>query len=366
MKRASILTIAAANLARIPFKFKSRQPLITPQKALILKPCCISQVMMATPLLAALSTAYPEARFDWAVDRWSRPAVSGNVRISRIVDTGAVFQGKGTRKDIGQLIAELKDREYDTCFTPTRSALACYIAWRAGIPQRIGLDDTGRGFAHTIPVSTPKELTNQAVINLLLAQVVGIDIDAGQEYYPSDQARSRITELMVDEIKWYGKQPLVIIHPGGGENPLTSDVSKRWPVERFSLLANKLGNELGAKIVLISAENEKKLAADMVGLMSAEVINMAGQLDLDQIGALAEVADLYVGNDAGSTHVAAAVGCKTLAIYGPSNPLLTAPYATKGKVMVIAPKGISDPFSWEQGPTVSGAAAAAWELLDGR
>ncbi len=364
MKEEGFLTVAAANLARVLFKFRRRRLFDEPHKVLILKPCCISQVMLSTPLLKVLSQTYQEARFDWAIDRWSRPAVSGNPRINRIIDTGSIFRGERTRKELSQLIAKLKAGEYDTCFAPTRSALACYIAWRAGIPQRIGLDSSGRGFAYTIPVAVPDNSTNQAMINLRLAEAVGIDIDAGQEFYPSEQARIAITELLVDEMQWRGEQPLVIIHPGGGENPVTSDITKRWPVERFALFANRLGHELGVKIVFIGSESEQKLVNDTVGLMSAEVINIAGQLDLDQIGALAEVADLYVGNDAGATHVAAAVGCKTVAIYGPTNPLLTAPYATKGKVTVVAPKEISEPFDWDQGPTVAGVVAATTEILE--
>ncbi|GMQ79391.1 MAG: lipopolysaccharide heptosyltransferase II [Anaerolineae bacterium] len=363
MQGENFVTVAAANLARIPFWLKGSQRFTEPSKVLILKPCCISQVMMATPLLTALSETYPEARFDWAVDQWSRAAVSGNPRITRLVDTGSVFRRERTIRAVSQLIAELKDRDYDTCFVPSRSSLACYIVWRAGIRQRIGLSDRGRGFAYTMPVSVPNEVTNQAVINLQLAKAVEIEIDAGQEFYPSDQARSAITELMVDEVGWHGEQPLVIIHPGGGENPLIADSDKRWPLERFALFANRLSYEGGAKIVLISSEREKKLVSDIIGLMSARVVNLAGRLDIDQIGALAEVADLYVGNDAGPTHVAAAVGCKTLVIFGPTDPLLTAPYATKGKVTVVAPKEGLEPFDWEGGPTVEGAVAAAEKML---
>ena len=359
----NIVTVAAVNLARIPFWLKGRQRFTEPSKVLILKPCCISQVMMATPLLTALSETFSKTRFDWAVDQWARAAVSGNPRITQLVDTGSVFQRKRAKSAVSQLISELKDRDYDTCFVPSRSSLACYIVWRAGIRQRIGLNASGRGFAYTIPVSVPDEVTNQAVINLQLAKAVDIEIEPGQEFYPSDRARRAITELMVDEIDWHGEQPLVIIHPSGGENLLLTDIAKRWPAERFALFANRLCYEQGAKIVLISSASEKKLASDVAGLMSAGNVNLAGRLDIDQIGALAEVADLYIGNDAGPTHIAAAVGCKTLVIYGPTDPLLTAPYATKGKVTVVAPKERSEPFDWEQGPTVDGVIAAAKEML---
>ena len=66
MPRENLLTAIAARLASVPFRmFANRQPFQTPRKALILKPCCLSQVMLATPLLAALKEAYPQAQFDW-------------------------------------------------------------------------------------------------------------------------------------------------------------------------------------------------------------------------------------------------------------------------------------------------------------
>ncbi|KPK10112.1 MAG: hypothetical protein AMJ56_08995, partial [Anaerolineae bacterium SG8_19] len=85
----------------------------------------------ATPLLAVLSDALPEARFDWALSEWARPAISGNPRISQIIDTGQVTLADGTWADVGILIERLRQEEYDTCFVPSRSTLLSYISWRA-------------------------------------------------------------------------------------------------------------------------------------------------------------------------------------------------------------------------------------------
>jgi ADP-heptose:LPS heptosyltransferase len=78
------------------------------------------------------------------------------------------------------------------------------------------------------------------------------------------------------------------------------------------------------------------------------------------------VADLFVGNDAGPTHVAAAVGCPTLAIFGPSSPAVSQPYYPKGKVVTLWRDPAAGPFSWQNGVSAAEAIAAADELLAAR
>ena len=73
-------------------------------------------------------------------------------------------------------------------------------------------------------------------------------------------------------------------------------------------------------------------------------------------------AALYVGNDVGSTYVAAATGCPTLAIYGPTDPAVSAPYMVNGRVVTLWQPYDGD-FIWAKGTTVEMATAAAEALL---
>jgi hypothetical protein len=77
MLRENVFTVMLARLARVPFALFRQRPFTPPAKALILHPCCLSQVLLSTPLLAALSETYPRGRFDWAVSDWARPAIAG-------------------------------------------------------------------------------------------------------------------------------------------------------------------------------------------------------------------------------------------------------------------------------------------------
>jgi ADP-heptose:LPS heptosyltransferase len=369
MPKETGLTAAVARAARIPFWLFARQSFTRPKKALILKPCCVSHVMLATALLSVLSEQFEEARFDWAISDWARPAIVGNSRVTQLLSTGPAGLERSTWAEVRDLIGRIRSEQFDTCFIPDRASLLSFIAWRAGIPQRIGLNVGGRGFAHTLAVQPSSEVRHESEVYLAIAAAVGVDkriiAEAATEFYPHDSDRTAVTHRLVNELNWRGESPLIIVHPGGGVSTDVSDVGRRWPAERFALLSNHLLRKHEARILLIGDRSERSLAGDISGMVSGQTANWAGKLSLGEIGALCEVSDLYIGNDAGPTHVSAAVGCPTLAIYGPSDPAISGPYASKGRIRIL--KRNLDPgrsFSWDEGVSAADAIEAADALLE--
>ncbi len=372
MPRENIVTLAATRMARIPFALFADESFRTPEKVLVLQTCCLSQVMLATPLLAVLQESFPKARFDWAVGDWARPAVVSNTRLTEVISIGAGDLRKRSWRQISDLVKRLRSEQYDTCFIVSRSGLLSYIAWQAGISQRIGLNINSRGFAHTIAVRPPREEKHAAQIYLSLAQAIGIDDEiiegASSEFYPPDRDRLAMTQRLVEEMDWLGEVPLVIMHPGGGVNPVRSKPLIRWPVERFARLGNHLVRQHGARIVLVGAAEEREAAKAISGLIATKLTNLCGKVSLGEVGALCEVADLYIGNDAGPTHVAAASGCSTLAIFGPTDPAYSKPFSARADVIALW-RDLGDvekerPFTWDIGVTVKEAIEAADVLLN--
>ncbi|MBK8985366.1 MAG: glycosyltransferase family 9 protein [Chloroflexi bacterium] len=372
MPRDNWLTVAAARAAHIPFGLFGRRPFTPPQKVVILQPCCISQVMLTTPLLAALSNAYPQTRFDWVVGAWARPAIIGNPRLTELIDAGADNLKAAGWTAIRQLAHRLQEEAYDTCIIPSRSSTLALVAWEASIPQRIGLNVNGRGFTHTIAVKPTAQTKHAAEIYLSLAAHMGVDVGAassvGMEFYPPDKDRTTVTHRLVEELDWLGDCPLVVIHPGGASNPQQSDPDKVWPAERFARLANHIGRQHGARILLVGTVQDREIAQSIMGMTAVPIANWAGRVSLGELGGLCEVADLYIGNDTGPTHVATAVGCPTLAIFGPSNPAVSGPYGAKGQVVALwhdwqAAGEAGRPFSWDVGVAVEEAVTAVDGLL---
>ncbi len=335
---------------------------VPPRRALILKPCCMSQVMLATPLLQVLRQAYPQARFDWAVSRWARPVVATHPGVAELVDSGQVGLPGCTLAALRTFAAELKARDYDTALIPSRSSALAAAARLAGIPQRIGLDDGGRGFAHTMRVRPPAGAPT-AEAYLALAQALGLDVDgARMEFFPTDEQRNAVFARLTEEIGWKGRRPIAILHPGGGRNPVRTDDRKRWPIERFALLGNFLARQCDALVLVAGSATDHTLSAGVAGIMSAPVLNLAGRIDLGELGALCELASLYVGNDAGPTHIAAAVGCPTVAIFGPNNPTFSRPHTPDEKLITLW-EPCDEEFSWEKGVSVEKVMRAAETLL---
>lgn len=362
MQDTPLLSLAA-RLASVPFRLIGRRAFVPPKKALILKPCCLSQAMLTTPLLAALAETYPETRFDWALHQYARPAVASSERLAELIDTGGLGEPDSTWDDVRAVVQRLRQEAYDTVFVPSHSSILAWIAWRAQIPQRVGLSGGGRGFSHTLAVRPPVAVRNAGAQYLALARALGIETEVTMEFFPRDRDRTMITNLLVEEIGWLGDRPLAILHPGGGENPVRPNEHKRWPVERFALLSNHLVRNHQATILLVGAESDYEAAKTIGGIASADAFNLAGMLSLGELGALCEVADLYVGNDSGPTHVAAAVGCATLAVFGPSDPAVSAPFATKGRVIALGPQGGAPFEGWESTVLPSEAIEAADQLL---
>src|SRR3982074_3444218 len=102
---------------------------------LVLKPCCLGDVLMTTPLVATLRAAYPDARIDYAVGDWARPGMAGNPDIDEVLPLFGA--GARRRRRLAQAIRSafsLRWRRYDLAFVPDRSPLAALVAYLAGVP----------------------------------------------------------------------------------------------------------------------------------------------------------------------------------------------------------------------------------------
>lgn len=127
---------------------------------------------------------------------------------------------------------------------------------------------------------------------------------------------------------------VVGIHPGGaGLNGV-----KRWPVERFAHVADELVDRFGARILLFGGPDETELARTIEGRMRHPAVNLAGDMPLLTSFAIIATCDLYVGNDSGLLHAAAALGTPYVGVYGPTSPANFQPVpARKGQGLIVLP-----------------------------
>jgi len=104
------------------------------------------------------------------------------------------------------------------------------------------------------------------------------------------------------------------VHPGARID------SKRWPAENFAALIDALARETDRKIVLLGGPGERALAEAVIAASASKPVSLAGKLSFGELVALLQCCRLYIGNDTGPAHVAAAAGAPVVALFGLETP----------------------------------------------
>lgn len=121
-------------------------------------------------------------------------------------------------------------------------------------------------------------------------------------------------------------------------SPSASAPFKEWPPERFAALARGLvgggGPMAGARVALFGGPGDEATArAVAAGLDGVDVLDLTGRLDLVAAAATLKRARLFVGNDSGLMHLAAAAGAPTLGLFGPTDERVYGPWGPKGRAV---------------------------------
>ena len=308
--------------------------MLAPKRIVLILPCCIGDVVLATAALQALRRAYPDAYIAWAVGSWSKPAIEHHPLLDAVIDTGSAALPVKSVGEMLRFVRDLRAGKFDLLVSLVRSPLMSVAALLSGIPVRAGIDSAGRGFGYTVraPVD-PNVPRHEAEIYLDVIRALGLDPTGCRATIPVSAAPP--PGLPRD---------YVVINPAGGRNPGMVLDSKRWPPENFAALANRLG----FPVVLIGGPGDQALVDAVKTRLTAPASEFVGVLTFEQIAALAQGAKLYIGNDTGLTHLAAAAGAKTVMILGPSDPQRYAPF-------VDAALALWQPTTVQRGGVAAGA-----------
>ena len=311
--RARSLAIGVACRLLRPLFRAPRGPQPRSRRILIVRRCCLGDVLMTTPLLRALEEAYPDATITYAVGKWSAAALGGEPQRHTIL---RLPEHPGPR-DWVRIVGRLRRGRFDLALAPERSPLPALATALAGIPRRVGLDSAGRGFALTDRVPVPT-LRHETDLSLDLARALDLPAsDRRLRYLPSAAARTRVAALLTERGL---HAPLFLIHPGGGANPGVTMDTKRWSPECFAAVGTALLAWHGGTLAIVGATSDAETVAATLAACPPGTHDLGGALSLDELGALCARATLYVGNDAGTTHLAEACGAPTVVVFGPTDP----------------------------------------------
>jgi ADP-heptose:LPS heptosyltransferase len=258
-----------------------------------------------------------------------------------------------------------------------RGRLHWFGLWRACIARRWDLvvDLRSSGIAYLLAARQRRVLrSSRAPVHRVrsLADVIGLQEPPAPRIWTTESARARATELVP------GAGPVLAV------GPTANWPRKEWPAPYFAALIDRLTNPAGilpgARIALFGAPTERAAAAPVIDSVPAERrLDLIGKLDLVSVAACLQRCVLYIGNDSGLMHLAAAAGVPTLGLFGPSPAVHYAPWGpytavaqtdTPYEELVGGPDfddsagdSLMTSLSVE---SVEAAAAALWQRAQGR
>ncbi|MDI6783656.1 MAG: lipopolysaccharide heptosyltransferase II [bacterium] len=291
------------------------------QSILIRSTNWVGDSILTTPAVRALRYLYPQAKLTLLIKQNLRELWKDNPDITEIL----IHPDKLTLGSFFSLINQLRQKKFDLAVLFPNSFSAAVSVFLAGIPHRIGYATEHRSWLLTDPVPVTDIIlhTHQVNYYLNLVRQLGEVKNPPELVLNLRKEEQDYAEKVFAEFKIPAGNLIVGINPGA-----TYGSAKRWLPERYCELANRLITEYSASIVLFGSAQEVEYInqfAQKIGSPSS-VFNLAGKNNLAQLTASIAQCHLFITNDTGPMHIAAALKIPTVAIFGSTDPVTTSPF----------------------------------------
>lgn len=278
-------------------------------------------VLLATPLIAALRRAFPEAVIDVLVYRGQADILAGNPEVTEVLSAS-----KHPRpREYGQLLRRLL-RRYDVAISTKHTDRAIAYAAVAG-KSRIAVvpPERDRWKRRITQAHVPYDHygTHTLVQNASLTERLGIEPSFDIRLPTAPDATAVIDRLLPGGP---GTAPIAVLHLNPGLP------HKRWTLPGWAAVAAYLDAQ-GLRLVLTGdgSRDETAYLDQAIRQMPATVTNLAGQLRFADVAELLRRCRVYVGTDTVTSHLAAAAGAPTVALFGPETPRVWGPWPQGGR-----------------------------------
>jgi heptosyltransferase-2 len=299
------------------------------QRLLIRSANWIGDAVMTTPAVRAIRKGFPNAHISILAKPWVAPVFENSEHIDQLL----IYDGERRHKGFSgkfRLARDLKKYDFDATILLQNAFEAALITFFAGIPIRIGYNTDARRLLLTHAVPRTKEIKkkHQTEYYLNILRGIGMAQDNRDLYLKLSQKDRLRAENILLKQHLSLEDKLIGINPGATYGP-----AKQWPADRYARLADRLMSSSGARVIIFGGPDDKALGRKISQKMRHQPVDLSGNTSLGEAMALIERCDLFITNDSGLMHVAAALDVPLVAVFGSTNPITTGPLGFNSKVV---------------------------------
>jgi predicted lipopolysaccharide heptosyltransferase III len=306
------------------------------QRVLLVKLRYIGDTLSLLPVIENLKREAPRVPIDVMVNRGTEEVLAHHPAVHKVwtYDSG---QAKGSALSSiryhRHLIKGLRAQKYDIVIDFTHGDRAAFLSFMTGAPHRMTYQRASRLSRLLMNRQIPAEPSQHHIVDYQLEalRLFGLHhFNRQASLHIPKELHERMERLLAD-IAHPQDGPLVVIHPGARGK------LRRWPPERFAHIARHLKNAYRASIIILGGPKEGLLVREVEERAGFKAFFTSTTLTLLDMAALLSRCHLLVANDSAPAHIAAAVDCPTVTLFGPTFPRLWRPLSPAGEVVFSNP-----------------------------
>ena len=279
---------------------------MTSQRILLIRLSSLGDIVLTTPVIRAVRAHFPEAYIAMLVGKQSADVLRENPHLDEIITFDRLAKDKNTGEMV-RTLRTLRERKFTLAIDLQRKFRTEMLMYFSGAAERVGK-------GHLCTLRVPEHGNKHATTHYFdLLHAVGIPTADGElEMFLAESERAAATKRF-DTAGITRTGLKVGLFPGAGWK------LREWMPERFAAIGDKLVQHFNANVLIFGGRQESALVHAVADLMAVPAARFPGNLQIRELAACIEKCDLFLTNDTGPMHIAAAVGTRTVALFGPGN-----------------------------------------------
>ena len=305
------------------------------KKILVLRYRSIGDIILSYPTMEALKETFPKARIDMLIDNNFEDLLYGHPHLDYILlhdrKRGKTGRFAHLRRGI-RFIWKIRKQKYDLVVDLHCGPRSSLLTLLSGARYRLGYMFRNRNRL-VYNLSPDKSGMDRHTVDVMLNIISPLKPKKRRKKelflrYRDEDAR--YVKNFLEKYDVTEKDTVVMVHPGARID------LKRLPAQKMGEIVNWMTSELGVKVIYAGKDSDLPAIADIVSYSGKPGL-MATNLTLGRHAALIKSCNLFIGNDSGPMHMAAALDVPIVAFFGPSDPAVWAPHGAVGKIVRCAP-----------------------------